>query len=145
MRCFQGNRLKNLRINHGYSLEMTARLLGLRCGRTVTRSAISHWERGYAQPTTENLLALGESFQVPVDYFFDPLPNYLFGMVELPRTRRGKPPLPEMTMMLEPALQAAGLAVGAMGRTATEPSPPNRGPEQRGAEAGPAPAELLRS
>jgi hypothetical protein len=26
-----------------------------------------------------SLLALGEAFQVPLDYFFSPLPNYLFG------------------------------------------------------------------
>ena len=79
MRTFQGIRLRNLRLQRGYSLEMTARLLALRAQRRVSRSAISHWELGRSLPSMGSLLALGEAFQAPLDYFFSPLPNYLFG------------------------------------------------------------------
>jgi transcriptional regulator with XRE-family HTH domain len=79
MRTFQGIRLRNLRLQHGYSLEMTARILALRAKRRVSRSAISHWELGRSLPSIGSLLALGETFQVPLDYFFSPIPNYLFG------------------------------------------------------------------
>lgn len=151
MRSFQGKRLKNLRINRGYSLEMTARILGFRSGKTVTRSAICHWERGGAKPSTENLLALGETFQVPIDYFFEPLPNYLFGVVELPHTRRGKPPLPELTMVLEPALRQAGLEggpselVGPESPVVLEPAPPGKQGRGRETESASEAAAIPRS
>lgn len=37
----------------------------------VSRQAISHWESGIAQPSTDNLKCLGALYGVPVDYLIN--------------------------------------------------------------------------
>lgn len=56
-------------------------MIKLKTGKDVTRSAICHWEKGISNPSMENLLALTELFEVPLDYFFEPKPNYLLEAV----------------------------------------------------------------
>ena len=78
MRGFDRNRLRNLRKIKGYSLEMTARLISLRFGISLSRSAISHWETGKSNPSLESLIAISDLFNVPLDYFFTLKTNKLF-------------------------------------------------------------------
>ncbi|HUT52541.1 MAG TPA: helix-turn-helix transcriptional regulator [bacterium] len=87
MKVFDRYKLRNIRKLKGYSMEMTARMLELRSGRKITRSAICHWERGAARPSIESLLALSELFDVPLDYFFTRRSNCLF---EDGEPRRGR-------------------------------------------------------
>jgi transcriptional regulator with XRE-family HTH domain len=78
MLVFDRHQLRKIRKLKGYSLEMTARLIQVRGGPTLSRSAISHWERGAAKPSRDSLLALADLFDVPLDYFFTRQTNYLF-------------------------------------------------------------------
>ena len=79
MRCFDCDKLRNLRLLKGYSLEMTARLLKIRTGVKISRAAICNWEHGKAKPSVENLSGLSDLFEVPIDYFFTYDTNNLFG------------------------------------------------------------------
>ena len=56
-----GNRLADLRKEHGYSQEELADKLG------VSRQAISKWERGEASPDTDNLIELSKIYGVSLD------------------------------------------------------------------------------
>ena len=53
--------LKNLRTGHGFSQEDVAERLG------VSRQAVSKWETGASEPSTANLRALAELYQVSLD------------------------------------------------------------------------------
>ena len=77
MRKFNGNRLRAMREQRCYSLSQVARLMKLR-GREITKQAIAHWESGNNAPGAENLVALSELFDVPIDVFFAPRSNYVF-------------------------------------------------------------------
>lgn len=56
-----GNRLADLRKEHGYSQEELADKLG------VSRQAISKWERGEASPDTDNLIELAKIYNMSLD------------------------------------------------------------------------------
>ncbi len=56
-----GNRLADLRKQHGYSQEELADKLG------VSRQAISKWERGEASPDTDNLIELARIYGISLD------------------------------------------------------------------------------
>ena len=56
-----GNRLAELRKEHGYSQEELADKLG------VSRQAISKWERGEASPDTDNLIELAKIYDISLD------------------------------------------------------------------------------
>ena len=56
-----GNRLADLRKQHGYSQEDLADKLG------VSRQAISKWERGEASPDTDNLIELAKIYDISLD------------------------------------------------------------------------------
>lgn len=56
-----GNRLADLRKQHGYSQEELADKLG------VSRQAISKWERGEASPDTDNLIELAKIYDISLD------------------------------------------------------------------------------
>ena len=58
-----GNTIKVLRGDRQLSQEQLADQLG------VSRQAVSKWEVGQSFPTTENLLALADLFQVPLEHF----------------------------------------------------------------------------
>jgi len=77
MRHFDRNKLINLRKSRGYSLGVLVRLLKARTGKSLSRAAVSNWERGVSTPGLSSVLALSELFEVPVDYFFEPKTNYL--------------------------------------------------------------------
>ncbi len=107
MRYFDRNKVRELRVNRGFSLGMTARLLGVRTGRQVTKSAISQWERGVCTPGLESVLALSELFEVPLDYFFEPKSNYLLeAMAILGAYRKRNPAAPAKTVQAMPDTDA---------------------------------------
>ena len=54
-------RLKEIRIQHGYSQEYVATKL------SVSRQAVSKWENGTSEPSTSNLLLLADLYGVSVD------------------------------------------------------------------------------
>lgn len=56
-----GESIRICRINRGISQKEAAEFLG------VSRQAVSKWERGITVPSTENLMALGELYQVPLE------------------------------------------------------------------------------
>lgn len=55
-----GETLRDKRIERGMTQELVAELLG------VSRQAVSKWESGKTDPSTANLLALAELYEVPV-------------------------------------------------------------------------------
>ncbi len=54
-------RLRGLRAGRGFSQELLAERLG------VSRQAVSKWETGAAEPSTANLLALADLYEITVD------------------------------------------------------------------------------
>lgn len=56
-----GERLQNLRKENMLSQEKLAELVG------VSRQAVSKWETGLSNPDTENLIKLGEIFNLSID------------------------------------------------------------------------------
>jgi transcriptional regulator with XRE-family HTH domain len=78
MKQFARHKLRNIRNQKGFSLEMTARLMALQTKRKLTRAALSHWEQGRTQPSLASVCALAEVFDVEPDYFFAERPNCLF-------------------------------------------------------------------
>jgi transcriptional regulator with XRE-family HTH domain len=75
---FLGEILSKLRRDRAYSLGELSRLLLMRCGHRVSRSAISQWEHGKTCPRLASLMALAKIFQVDVGIFFDGKANNLF-------------------------------------------------------------------
>lgn len=56
-----GEKLSFLRKQHGMTqLEMAEKL-------DISRQAVSRWEQGTAEPSTENLVSIGKLFGVPID------------------------------------------------------------------------------
>ena len=58
-----GEKLQNLRKKNMLSQEKLAELVG------VSRQAVSKWETGLSNPDTENLIKLGEIFNLSIDEF----------------------------------------------------------------------------
>lgn len=58
-----GEKLQNLRKENMLSQEKLAELVG------VSRQAVSKWETGLSNPDTENLIKLGEIFNLSIDEF----------------------------------------------------------------------------
>lgn len=56
------NRLKQCRLNTGFSQQYVALTLG------VKAPSVSNWESGKTKPTTENIAALARLYGVSVDY-----------------------------------------------------------------------------
>ena len=56
------NRLKECRLKKGYTQQYVALTLGIKS------PSVSNWESGKTFPTTENLAALSELYDVPLDY-----------------------------------------------------------------------------
>ncbi len=56
-----GEQLKELRTQSGFSQEMVAERVG------VSRQAVTKWESGRTLPTAENLAALAQLYQVPLE------------------------------------------------------------------------------
>ena len=56
-----GEQLKTLRKRTGFSQELVAERIG------VSRQAVTKWEAGQTVPTAENLLALSQLYQVPLE------------------------------------------------------------------------------
>lgn len=59
------DKLSALRKQHSMTQMELAEKLG------ISRQAISKWERGVAEPSTENLVSIGKLFNVPVDTLVD--------------------------------------------------------------------------
>lgn len=61
-------RLKNARVMRGWSMdELVGRMNG-----TVSKMAISKYERKQLSPSSSVVIALSKAFELPVDYFFRP-------------------------------------------------------------------------
>ena len=61
-------RLKELRIEHNLSQQEIAKVV------SMSKMAISHWEKGHSEPCIEQLKVLAHFFNVTIDYlvgFFD--------------------------------------------------------------------------
>ena len=56
------NRFRELRIEKGFSQEQIGKML------SMSKMAISHWERGNSEPSIEQLKTLAVFFEVSVDY-----------------------------------------------------------------------------
>ena len=56
------NRFRELRIEKGFSQEQIGKML------SMSKMAISHWERGNSEPSIEQLKTLAAFFEVSVDY-----------------------------------------------------------------------------
>jgi len=75
---FSGKVLLKLRRDQVCSLGKLSRLLFMRCGHRVSRSAISQWEHGQTCPRLASLMALAKVFQVDIALFFEDKSNNLF-------------------------------------------------------------------
>ena len=60
-----GKRIRDLRISKDYTQEDVAKALD------ITRQAVARWESSASMPSTANLLALADFFQVPISSFFE--------------------------------------------------------------------------
>ena len=58
-------RLKSLRVEHGYTQELVAETLG------VSRQAVSKWENGNSEPSTSNLFALAKLYSISITELLD--------------------------------------------------------------------------
>lgn len=56
------DRIKQLRVDHGYSQAELARRLD------VSRSAVNAWEMGLSMPTIQYVVAMAKCFHVSTDY-----------------------------------------------------------------------------
>lgn len=65
IRMSLSQRLKNLRIEHGFTQELVAEALG------VSRQAVSKWENGSSEPSTSNLFALAKLYGISVTELLD--------------------------------------------------------------------------
>jgi transcriptional regulator with XRE-family HTH domain len=67
---FNPEKIRELRRKSGHSLGTMKRLLEARCNYMVSRSTLSCWERGLAEPGLNALAALCKFFEVDPNYFF---------------------------------------------------------------------------
>lgn len=66
MKDIISQRIKNARTLRGFSQQELADMIG------VSKQMISKYEKGESIPTSSNLLKLGKSLKVKIDYFFKP-------------------------------------------------------------------------
>ena len=62
------NKLKELRLKCGYTQKQVAEILGLKC-----EDRISHWEKGQAMPSIENLFKLSKLLNVKIENIYTEL------------------------------------------------------------------------
>ena len=62
MFCLLNERIRSLRVSHGYSQVEFARLVG------VTKQCVSNWENDNVVPSVEMLLKMADIFHVTTDY-----------------------------------------------------------------------------
>ena len=65
IRMSLSQRLKSLRVEHGYTQELVAETLG------VSRQAVSKWENGNSEPSTSNLFALAKLYSISITELLD--------------------------------------------------------------------------
>lgn len=75
-----GEKIKNLRKEHGLKQEDIAERLGL------VHSSVSSWERDITKPPFDKLCALADLFNVSVNYFVESESNEIQKTEEKPRT-----------------------------------------------------------
>ncbi len=95
-----GDRIQEQRKRRGLSQEKLAELVG------VSRQAVTKWEAGQSVPTCENLMALSDLFQMPLDTLVSGTPPE--GAAERGR-RRPNPILRTNLTMLAISFQAGAL------------------------------------
>ncbi|MFJ8065854.1 helix-turn-helix domain-containing protein [Psychrobacillus sp. NPDC096426] len=64
-----GTLLKELRLNRKLTIEQLADSLNSKFGSKISKSSISRWENGEADPKLEFVRLLADFFQVPGHYF----------------------------------------------------------------------------
>ena len=67
---FDSEKLRQLRMDKGYSLEQMARLLYVKTGHKVTRNCVNLWERGKNSPSLKSLMALAVFYEKGIEFFF---------------------------------------------------------------------------
>ena len=72
---FLGDKIKELREQHGLTLEGLAIKLIAETDQYITKQALSKWERGEVEPRKEHRTALSRLFKVPESFFY---PNELY-------------------------------------------------------------------
>ena len=60
-----GDKIKDLRIEHGYSQIKLAKLIG------VSQKAVDYWERNVNEPKSSYIIALVKTFELSFDEFFN--------------------------------------------------------------------------
>lgn len=60
-----GEKIKELRIEHGYSQIKLAKLIG------VSQKAVDYWERNVNEPKASYIIALVKAFELSFDEFFN--------------------------------------------------------------------------
>ena len=68
--AFDSEKLRQLRIERGLSLQQTARLLRVKTGLQVTRNSIHLWEHGKNLPSVKSLMALAQFYGKGIGFFF---------------------------------------------------------------------------
>jgi len=67
---FNSKKLRQLRMDKGYSLAQMARLLYVKTGLKVTRNCVSLWEKGKNFPSLKSLMALAVFYEKGIEFFF---------------------------------------------------------------------------
>lgn len=67
---FLAKKLKERRMEKGYSLGGVVRLLKARYGICVARSTLCQWENGNYLPSLAALMVLADLYEVEIGYFF---------------------------------------------------------------------------
>ena len=60
-----GEKIKELRIEHGYSQIKLAKLIG------VSQKAVDYWERNVNEPKASYIITLVKTFELSFDEFFN--------------------------------------------------------------------------
>ena len=60
-----GERIKELRIEHGLSQMQFAKIIG------VSQKAVDYWERGVNEPKSSYIIAMVKAFEISYDEFFN--------------------------------------------------------------------------
>jgi len=67
---FAFEKIRELRHEQGWSLEMMSRIIAGRLGEKISKSTVYGWETGRYDPGTRGLVILCLLFQVNPSYFF---------------------------------------------------------------------------
>jgi transcriptional regulator with XRE-family HTH domain len=67
---FDSNKLLQLRIERGLSLQQTVQSLHIKTGLRVSRNSVYMWEQGKNLPSIKSLIALAKFYGKEIGFFF---------------------------------------------------------------------------